>query len=57
MLMDVVEDEKIIALVVDYQPSVCVGVGGQPGRAVVLALKSPPRIMLGVLVIACMFGE
>ena len=32
MLVDIVEDEKAIALVVDCQPSVCVGVGGKPGR-------------------------
>ena len=28
MLMDIVEDQSVIALIVDYQNSVCVGGGG-----------------------------
>ena len=32
MLMSVIEYEETISLVVDHQPSVCVGVVDKPGR-------------------------
>ena len=32
MLVNVVKDDKAVSLVLDHQPSVCVWIGGKPGR-------------------------